>query len=89
MAGLQLLGGFLPITALEYMDESLLMAGKYKIIARKEKNTTLYIGEGPFLKLFSKKGQLLCWSEAFPFGVLYGIRPLQHGEYFFFFSSLL
>ena len=36
-------------------------------------------GEGPFLKLFSKDGKLLCTNEVLPFKVVHGIRPLQSG----------
>ena len=38
----------------------------------------LYIGEGPYLKVFSKKGDLLAQEELLPFRRIYGIRLGTH-----------
>ncbi len=34
-------------------------------------------GEGPYLKIFAKNGQLLSRDEVLPFRVVHGIRPLK------------
>ena len=69
---------------IERTSEEVWIAGKSKILicAKQFLSKKIMLGEGPFLKLFSKEGDLLSWDEVLPFGVVHGIRPLllQHGK---------